>query len=501
MTHATMQAVVERFARSASPDRFIGKSVAGIAARLAKASALIGAFAAWPLFVAAAEGAAPAQVVVLKAAHLFDATGTTLKDGASIVVRGDHIVSVGTGDVPAGARVIDLGDATLMPGFIDAHTHLTMQLEKNYYLGRYHEIMRFPAEQALYAALYAKRTLEAGFTTVRNVGAQDFVDISLRNAINAGVTAGPRMLTAGHGIGSPGGHFDMLSYPPDRVHPEGPIEGICSGPESCREAVRYQMKWGADVIKIAASGGVLSESDPVDVPQLTLDEMRAIVSEAHAWKRKVATHCHGDAAARLAIEAGVDSIEHGSFLTEDTLKLMRAKGVYLVPTRMTVLWVLKEADNYPPKIAAKARAAAAAHGTMMKAALRIGVPIAFGTDAGVYPHGLNAEEFGDMTDLGMPPAAAALAGTREAARLLGVESDVGTLEAGKVADIVAVSGNVISNIRSTEHPLLVMHLGKIVVHKGANGEDIPEPQDQAAAAAVGENVAADRPAALFGEFF
>jgi imidazolonepropionase-like amidohydrolase len=501
MMQATMQADVERCARPGSPDRSIRRSRAAITLELAKASILIGVLAGSPPCVAAAEGTAPPAVVVLKAAHLFDATGATIKDGATVVVRGDHIVSVGTGDAPAGARVIDLGDATLMPGFIDAHTHLTMQLEKNYYLGRYHEIMRFPAEQAFYAALYAKRTLEAGFTTVRNVGAQDFVDISLRNAINAGVTEGPRMLTAGHGIGSPGGHFDLLSYPPDRVHVQGPIEGICSGPESCREAVRYQMKWGADVIKIAASGGVLSESDPVDVPQLTLDEMRAIVSEAHAWKRKVATHCHGDAAARLAIEAGVDSIEHGSFLTEDTLKLMKAKGVYLVPTRMTVLWVLKEVDSYPPKIAAKARAAAAAHGTMMKAALRIGVPIALGTDAGVYPHGLNAEEFGDMVDLGMPPAAAALAGTREAARLLGVESDVGTLEAGKVADVVAVSGNVISNIRSTEHPLLVMHLGKIVVHKGANGEDIPEPRDQAAVATVGENAAADSPAALFGEFF
>jgi imidazolonepropionase-like amidohydrolase len=313
--------------------------------------------------------------------------------------------------------------------------------------------------------MYAKRTLEAGFTTVRNVGADDFVDIGLRNAINAGVTAGPRMLTAAHGIGSPGGHFDAASFPPERVKPLGPIEGICSGPEECREATRYQMKWGADVIKIAASGGVLSESDPVDVPQLTLEEMTAIVSEAHKWKRKVAAHCHGDAAARLAIEAGVDSIEHGSFLTEATLKLMKARGVYLVPTRMAVYWVNKQADTYPPKIAAKARAAAAAHGNMFKAALRIGVPIAFGTDAGVYPHGMNAMEFGLMTELGMSPTAALLAGTRESAKLLGVEADVGTLEAGKVADIVAVPGNVLSDIRATERPVFVMHLGHVVLQK------------------------------------
>jgi imidazolonepropionase-like amidohydrolase len=444
---------------------------------------------------------AQTETIVLKAAHLFDSTGTSLKDGAVIVVQGDRIVSVGSGGAPAGARVIDLGDATLLPGFIDAHTHLTMQLDKNYYLWRYQEIMRFPAEQGLYAALYAKRTLEAGFTTVRNVGAADFIDISLRNAINAGVTEGPSMLTAGHGIGSPGGHFDILSYPPQRVHVEGPIEGICSGAEACREAVRYQMKWGADVIKFAASGGVLSESDPVDVPQLTLEEMRAIISEAHAWKRKVAAHCHGDAAARLAIEAGVDSIEHGSFLSEDTLKLMKAKGVYLVPTRMTVLWVLKDVDSFPPKIAAKARAAAAAHTNMFKAALRIGVPIAFGTDAGVYPHGMNAQEFSDMTELGMSPAAALLAGTREAARLLGVESEVGTLQAGKVADIVAVPGNALEDIHATEHPLLVMHLGRIIVHKGANGADALEPRDRLPVQIAGENRPAELPAASFGEFF
>jgi imidazolonepropionase-like amidohydrolase len=406
----------------------------------------------------------PAETVVLKAAHIFDATGTALKDGGVVVVQGDRIVSVG-GSAPAGARVIDLGDATLLPGFIDAHTHLTMQLEKNYYLMRYHELMRFPAEQALYAALYAKRTLEAGFTTVRNVGAQDFVDVSLRNAINAGVTEGPRILTAAHGIGSPGGHFDEASFPPDRIHPEGPIQGICSGPEECREAVRYQMKWGADVIKIAASGGVLSEADPVDVPQLTLEEMKAIVSEAHAWRRRVAAHCHGDAASRLAIEAGVDSIEHGSFLTEDTLKLMKSKGVYLVPTRITVEYVLKEVENYPPQIAAKARAAAAAHGNMFKNALKVGVPIALGTDAAVYPHGMNAQEFGAYVNLGMSPAQALLSGTRDDAKLLGIEAEVGTLEAGKVADVVAVPGNVLTDIRATEHPLLVMHLGKIWVQK------------------------------------
>ena len=416
---------------------------------------------------AAAADAAPAQTIALKAAHVFDGTGTTLKDATVVVIQGERIVAVGS-SIPAGARVIDLGDATLLPGFIDAHTHLTMEYEKDYYHFVYSRMIRFPAEQALYGALYARRTLEAGFTTVRNLGADDFVDVGLRNAINAGVTQGPHMLTAVHGIGSPGGHFDDYPFPPERVKPEGPIEGICSGPEACREAVRYQMKWGADVIKIAASGGVLSESDPVDVPQLTPEELSAIITEAHKWNRKVSAHCHGDAAARLAIAAGVDSIEHGSFLTEDTLKIMKAKGVWLVPTRMAVYWVNKQADNYPPKIAAKARAAYAAHEKMFRTALRVGVPIAFGTDAGVYPHGMNAMEFGLMTDIGMAPAAALLSGTRDAAKLLGVDQEVGTLEAGKAADVVAVPGNVLSDIHATEHPVFVMQRGHVVLQKAAN---------------------------------
>jgi imidazolonepropionase-like amidohydrolase len=398
---------------------------------------------------------------------VFDSTGISLRDGATVVVTGDKIVSVGNGPIPAGATVIDLGDATILPGFIDAHVHLTDELQSDYYKGFYNNMFRFPAEQAHYAELYAKRTLEAGFTTVRNVGADEFIDVGLRNAINANVTEGPRILTAVHAIGSTGGHCDQSPFPPERIKPVGPIEGVCNGADQCREAVRDQMKWGADVIKICASGGVLSESDPVDVPQLTPDELTAIISEAHKWKRKTAAHAHGDLAAKLAVEAGIDSIEHGSFLTEATLKLMKAKGVYLVPTRMAVYWTNKGADGYPPKIAAKARAAAAAHEKMFRTALQVGVPIAFGTDSGVSPHGMNAMEFGLMTDLGMAPSAALLAGTREAAKLLGVDSDSGTLEAGKRADIVAVPGNVLQNIKSTEHPVFVMKGGVVVVQKAA----------------------------------
>jgi imidazolonepropionase-like amidohydrolase len=424
-------------------------------------STLLALGAAW------AQGPAPAaapETIVLKAARVFDATGAQLKNNGLVVVRGDRIVAVG-GAVPAGARVIDLGDATLLPGFIDAHTHVTMEFEKDYYHFFYSRMMRFPAEQALYAALYARRTLEAGFTTVRNVGAGDFVDIGLRNGINAGIATGPRMLVSAHAIGARGGHVDDYPFPPDRVKPDGPIEGVCTGADECRQAVQYQMKWGADVIKIAASGGVLSESDPVDVPQLSPEELSAIVTEAHKWGRKVAAHCHGDAAAKLAIAAGVDSIEHGSFLTEETLRMMKSKGTWLVPTRMAVWWTSSHADSYPPKLADKARAAAAAHDKMFKTALKVGVKIAFGTDSGVFPHGMNAHEFSLMTEQGMAPAAALLAATRDAANLLGVQGELGTLEAGKAADVVAVPGNVLSDIKATEHPLFVMHLGRVIVHK------------------------------------
>ena len=404
--------------------------------------------------------------LVLKAAHLFDGKSGKLVSPGMLVVRGDRIVGIGAATpVPAGSETIDLGDATLLPGFIDAHVHMASDYNENWAQGFYEGMLRFPVEQSFHAARNAKATLDAGFTTVRNVGAADFIDIALRNAIRDGITPGPTMITAGHSIGSTGGHCDASPFPPEVVKPSGPIEGVCNGPEECRAAVRYQMKWGADVIKICASGGVLSESDPVDVPQLTPAELDAIMSEAHAWGRKVAAHSHGDKAARLAIEAGVDSIEHGSFLTADTLKLMKAKGVYLVPTRMTQNWVHDRAATYPPKIAAKALAASSAHNEMMKNALKVGVLIALGTDAGVFPHGLNAREFGAMVDVGMTPADALLTSSQGAAKLLGVDADSGTLEAGKFADVVAVAGDVLKDIRSTETPRMVMKHGQVVVKK------------------------------------
>ena len=417
--------------------------------------------------VAAAAGPTTAPIV-LKAARVFTATAERPLAPGMVIVEGDHIAKVGQGlAVPPGAQVIDLGDSTLLPGFIDAHVHLSMEMSDDWYRDFYQRALRFPTEQALYAAKYARVTVEAGFTTVRDVGSSQYIALGLRNAINAGITEGPRMLIANSAIGATGGHADEAPFPPDRVHPAGPIEGVCNGPEECRAAVRYQIKYGADLIKFMPSGGVLSLSDPVDVPELTQEEMNAIVSEAHAWHRKVAAHCHGDAAGKMAIAAGVDSIEHGSFLKDDTLRLMKEKGVYLVPTLFAGEWVGAKADRFPPAIAAKARAASAAMQSMFQHAVKIGVKVAFGTDSAVEPHGLDAREFALMVKNGMTPAQALLAATSAGANLLGMADTIGTLESGKLADLVAVPGDPLQDIRQTEKVSFVMKGGRILKSEAA----------------------------------
>ncbi len=411
-------------------------------------------------------GAAPVNPapIVLKAEHLFDSVSGKLQDDGVIVVRGGHIESVGSHiAIPDGAKVIDLGDATLLPGFIDAHVHLSQQSSDNWYKDWYESKSRFPAEQALYGARNARVTLEAGFTSVRDVGSEDYISLGLRNAIAAGVIPGPRMLVSNYAIGATGGHADQDPVPLQRIAAAGPDKGVCNGPDECRAAVRYQLKFGADVIKFMPSGGVLSLSDPVDAPELSQEEMNAIVSEAHAWKRKVAAHCHGDRAAKMAIAAGVDSIEHGSFLEDDTLTEMKKKHVYLVPTLSAGEWVGQKADTFPPVIADKARAASAHMMLTFQHAVKIGVPIAFGTDAAVEPHGHNAHEFALMVANGMTNAQSLMAGTASAADLLGIADKTGTLQAGKDADIVAVPGNPLNEITATSHPVLVMKQGVIVV--------------------------------------
>src|SRR2546423_4542383 len=330
------------------------------------------------------------KTIALKAARMFDGTSDSVTSNGVIVIEGNHIKSIG-GAIPANAQVIDLGDSTLMPGLIDAHVHLTEESGDNWYFDYFQTLMRQPAEQALLATTFARKTIEAGFTTVRNVGASDYVAVGLRNAIKNGWVVGPRMPVSGYAIGATGGHGDSDPIPPARgFQQSGPMQGVCNGVGECRAAVRYQIKYGADVIKFMPSGGVLSLSDPVDAPELSQDEMNAIVEEAHHWGRTVAAHCHGDAAARMAIQAGVDSIEHGSFLKPETLAMMRDKGVYLVPTLLAGDWIMKQIDKFPPAIAAKGRAAVAARSDMFRNALKGGVKIAFGTDSAVSPHGMNA---------------------------------------------------------------------------------------------------------------
>jgi len=408
--------------------------------------------------------AQPSKVIAIKAARLFDGTTDGVISNGVVVIEGSRITAAGARvSIPAGAEVIDLGDATILPGLIDSHTHLTFQSGDNYYYEYFQNLMRQPAEQALLAATYAKKTLEAGFTTVRDVGSSDYIDVGLRNAINAGWVPGPRMLVAVHAISATGGHGDGDPIPPARGVPQrGPIDGVCNGAGECRAAVRYQIKYGADVIKFMPSGGVLSLSDPVDAPELSQEEMNAIVEEAHHWGRKVAAHCHGDAAAKMAVNAGVDSIEHGSFLRPDTLAMMHDKGVYLVPTLLAGEWTGGRADKFPPVIAQKAKSALAARSDMFRNALKAGVKIAFGTDSAVSPHGMNAKEFALMTGLGMSPAAALRAATSSAATLLGIDDRVGTLTAGKIADIVAVPGNPLEDIQATERVSFVMKEGKVI---------------------------------------
>src|ERR1700747_2621644 len=316
------------------------------------------------IFFSAVQLFAAEKIIVLKAARLFDGKSKALTQNGVVIVQGNKIVDAGSNlPAPADAQVIDLGDSTLSPGFMDGHTHLTLDFSGNYNERRLKEIDLNVSEQAIIATTHARATIEAGFTTVRDlgsrfVGSREFVDVALRNSINKGVIVGPRMLVATKGIGATGGHFDPTSGYRDFLFGREPDEsdGIADGPDAIRKAVRFAVKNGADVIKAGVSGGVLSLADEVDTPQLTPPEMAALVDESHRLRKKVAVHCHGDQAAREAIQAGVDSIEHGSFMKPETLTLMKNKGTYLTPTLMATEWILSKIDNYPPALQAKAKA-------------------------------------------------------------------------------------------------------------------------------------------------
>jgi imidazolonepropionase-like amidohydrolase len=408
--------------------------------------------------------------VALRAARLIDGTGAAAITNGVVVVTDDKIVAIGKQGVvtiPAGAKLVDLGDVTLLPGFIDAHTHIIGR-ELADPQANDATVRDYQATGAIIGVANAQKTLLAGFTTIRNVGAPDFDDMALRKAVNEGNVIGPRMQNAGHAIGITGGHCDENGFRPGLMD-GNPMLGIADGPDQIRAAVRYQAKYGADVIKMCATGGVLSEGDAVGVQQYTYEEMKALVDEATKLERKVAAHAHGAEGIKTAVRAGVSSIEHGSFLDEEGARLMVQHGTYLVPTLSAGEAAVRAADAGILKglRAQKARAAVAAMKNGVKIAVKDGVPIALGTDAGVGAHGTNGHEFTLMVEWGgMTPMQSIVAGTMSGAKLLGWDKQVGSLAAGKWADVVAVPGDPLQDIHVMERPVFVMKNG--YVYKSAS---------------------------------
>ena len=408
-------------------------------------------------------------ITVLRAAQIIDGTGAEPIKNGVIVITDDKITAIGaSGDVriPSGARVINLGDATLLPGFVDAHTHIIGRVLGDPE-GQNAIVRDYESFGAILGVGNAQKTLMSGFTTIRNVGAGDFQDLALRKAINEGWIVGPRIFTAAHSLGITGGHWDENGYKPGLF--DGDYKkGIANGTDEVRAAVRYQVKYGADLIKTCATGGVLSEGDAVGTTQYSFEEMKAMVDEATKLERKVAAHAHGTEGIKIAVRAGVASIEHGSFLDEEGARLMAERGTYLVPTLMAGETVERLAKSGVLKgfRAEKALAAASAMRNGIKSAVANRVTIALGTDAGVIPHGTNGHEFTLMVEWGgMRPADAIVAGTMNGAKLLGLDKTLGSLSVGKFADVVAVSGDPLRDIRRMERPVFVMKNG--VIYKEA----------------------------------
>jgi len=419
-------------------------------------------FALSLLFAGAISAQAPssyAHRTLVRAGHVLNVHTGEEVAGQTLVVTGDRITGImPTEKTPAqlGDQEIDLTSMTVMPGLMDVHTHLTMAPN----FDPYFELSMTPAKEAILGVENAKTTLEAGFTTVRNVGAGDFTDVALRDEINAGHIPGPHMQVSGPPLGITGGHMDenLLPY---QYHVSG--EGVADGISAVQHKVRENIKYGADLIKIGASGGVLSKGDDPQASQYTLEEMQAIVADAHRLGRKVAAHAHGANAIKLATIAGVDSIEHGSYINDEDIALMKQHGTYLVPTAYLVDWMTQN-GHLPALYAQKMKDVGSAMKANHKRAVAAGVKIALGTDAAVYPHGLNAHELDVyVNQYGMSPLAAIQTATLNAADLMGWTDRAGSLDVGKWADVIAVEGDPLKDVRILEHVPFVMKAG--VVYK------------------------------------
>jgi imidazolonepropionase-like amidohydrolase len=407
-------------------------------------------------------------VTVVRAERLILGTTASPISNALVVVEGDTIVAVGRAGettIPPGARVIDLGARTLMPGLMDLHDHITGEPGD----GGDSAVLRETAgHAAIYGVLNAKKTLDGGFTTIRNVGALGYSDVALRDAITRGLVPGPRMYIATRGLGITGGHADINGWSPE-IHLPG-VAQIVDGVDGVRRAVREQIKAGADHIKVTASGGILSVGDSPDAQQYSFDELRAIVDEAARLGRKVAAHAHSGRAIAEAARAGVASIEHGSLIDEAGIAAMKERGTFLVPTVYALDFIIEAGGEHgiPEYAREKARRIRALQRANLKRAFEAGVRFAYGTDAGVFPHGMNGRDFPVLVnELGIPPLEAIRQATSAAAELIGIQDKVGTVAAGKWADLIAVDGNPLTDITRMLDVAFVMKAG--VVYKGPAG--------------------------------